>query len=141
MKTKILFKIRSQPKVRSNSRAIKATQFGKQRLLYRTSIALNLGIILEVERMNVWKKNSTALSCTRNQDLRSCSRVLVLHLCDLGGRWNLSFLTEVIAQIWLELKIQKSKCNHLNFCDSNVEKEYKWPLKWVFNILLNKPFQ
>ena len=53
MKTKILFKIRSQPKVRSNSRAIKATQFGKQRLLYRTSIALNLGIILEVERMNV----------------------------------------------------------------------------------------
>ena len=53
MKTKILFKIRSQPKVRSNSRAIKATQFGKQRLLYHTGIALNLGIILEVERMNV----------------------------------------------------------------------------------------
>ena len=46
-------KIRSQPKVQSNSQAIKATQFGKQRLLYHTDIALNLGFILEVERMNV----------------------------------------------------------------------------------------
>ena len=42
-----------KPKVRSNSRAIKATQFGKQRLLYHMGIALNLGFILEVERMNV----------------------------------------------------------------------------------------
>ena len=110
MNTKILFKIRSQPKVRSNSRAIKATQFGKQRLLYHTGIALNLGFILEVERMNVWKKNSTALS------LEMVSLIIMYNVLDKS---------------MLHYKKNK-KCNHLTFLHSNVKKDHKMVIKIVF---------